>query len=151
MQAMVSGMSLLNDYDYNKPDANLFGENVHLYPFEHGSELVYDYPGGYDDKGPWRPPGGGKARRRRTHAERCSAGGYAPSLTPGYTIKRTSPDGDSQDDDLLDPGLQPLVRRSVLCLVRLGRRAAPTRPIPGRTSFPRVRFPTACPCARAVR
>ena len=33
--------------------------------------------------------------------DRCSAGGYAPSLTPGYSIQRKSQDGDSQDNDYL--------------------------------------------------
>ncbi len=69
--------------------------------FEHGSELVYDYPGGYDDKERGDRLAEVRVDVERTHAERCSAGGYAPSLTPGYTIKRTSPDGDSQDETYL--------------------------------------------------
>ncbi len=101
MQGMASGISLLNDYDYNKPDANLFAPNTHLYPFKHGTELVYDYPGGYDDKGEGEKLAEVRVDAERTHAERCSAGGYAPSLTPGYTIQRTSPDQDSQDDTYL--------------------------------------------------
>ena len=101
MQGMVSAISVLNDYDYNKPDKNLFGSKAELYPFKHGSELVYDYTGGYDDKELGDRLAQVRVDAERTFAERCTAGGYAPSLTPGYTIKRTSTDQDSQDETYL--------------------------------------------------
>ena len=63
-QAVIPGVFELNDYDYNKPNANLSThEAAYAPPFE---SLVYDYPGGYDDKVAGRPPDeseGGSRRR----------------------------------------------------------------------------------------
>jgi type VI secretion system secreted protein VgrG len=98
-QAVIAGIFELNDYDYNKPNANLLTHEAYFTPPSHS--LVYDYPGGYDDKSL-----GDRLTKVRQEAERvfedhCSAGGYAPSLTPGYSIQRKSQDGDSQDSDYL--------------------------------------------------
>jgi type VI secretion system secreted protein VgrG len=101
IQGMASGISVLNDYDYTKPNTDMFSQSTHLYEFNHGHELVYDYPGGYDDRGEGDKLAAVRVDSERTRAERCSARGYAPSLTPGFTIQRTSPDGDSQDDTYL--------------------------------------------------
>jgi type VI secretion system secreted protein VgrG len=98
-QAVIPGVFELNDYDYNKPNANLSTHEGQVAPpFR---SLVYDYPGGYDNKAL-----GERLTKVRVEAEgafddRCSTGGYAPSLTPGYAIQRTSQNGDNQDGDYL--------------------------------------------------
>ena len=53
-QAVIPGIFELNDYDYNKPNANLSTHEAYFTPPERS--IVYDYPGGYDDKSAWRPP-----------------------------------------------------------------------------------------------
>ena len=62
---------------------------------------MYDYPGGYDDKAIGDRLTKVRQEAERIFEDRCTAGGYAPSLTPGFAIQRTSQDGDSQDDDYL--------------------------------------------------
>ncbi len=98
-QAVIPGIFELNDYDYNKPNADLSTHEAFPTPPERS--LVYDYPGGYDDKTLGDRLTKVRQEAERIFADRCTAGGYAPSLTPGYAIQRTSPDGDSQDDDYL--------------------------------------------------
>ncbi len=98
-QAVIAGIFELNDYDYNKPNAELSTHEAYFTP--PARSLVYDYPGGYDDK-----TLGDRLTKVRQEAERvfedhCAAGGYAPSLTPGYSIQRKSQNGDSQDNDYL--------------------------------------------------
>ncbi len=98
-QAVIPGVFELNDYDYNKPNARLLTHEAYFTPpFE---SLVYDYPGGYDDKALGDRLTKVRQEAERVFEDRCTAAGYAPSLTPGYAIQRTSPDGDSQDDDYL--------------------------------------------------
>jgi type VI secretion system secreted protein VgrG len=98
-QNVIPGIFQLNDYDYNKPNARLSTHEAHFTP--PSNTLIWDYPGGYDDKAL-----GDRLTKVRMEAERpfedhCAAGGYAPSLTPGYSIKRTSQNGDPQDGDYL--------------------------------------------------
>ena len=62
---------------------------------------MYDYPGGYDDKAIGDRLTKVRQEAERIFEDRCTAGGYAPSLTPGFAIQRTSQDGNSQDDDYL--------------------------------------------------
>ena len=47
-QGVIAGIFELNDYDYNKPNADLSTHEAFPTPPEHS--FVYDYPGGYDDK-----------------------------------------------------------------------------------------------------
>ena len=98
-QAVIAGIFELNDYDYNKPNANLSTHEA--YPTPPARSPVYDYPGGYDDKALGDRLTKVRQEAERVFEDRCTAGGYAPSLTPGYSIQRTSPNGDSQDDDYL--------------------------------------------------
>jgi type VI secretion system secreted protein VgrG len=99
LQGVVAGIFHLNDFDYNKPEADLLAYRGDSHAPQ--QMPLYDYPGGYDEQ----DPGFGLAQVRfdaeQTRADRCSAGGYAPSLTPGYKVMRTSPDGDSQDGEYL--------------------------------------------------
>ena len=98
-QTVIPGIFKLNDYDYNKPSANLSTHEAYRTAPERSR--LYDYPGGYDDKGVGDRLTKVRQEAERPFEERCTAGGYAPSLTPGYFIKRTSTDGDPQDDDYL--------------------------------------------------
>jgi type VI secretion system secreted protein VgrG len=98
-QAVIASIFELNDYDYDKPNANLLTHEAFFSPPSHS--FVYDYPGGYDDKAL-----GERLTKVRLEAERifedhCTAGGYAPSLTPGFSIPRKSQNGDSQDGEYL--------------------------------------------------
>ena len=98
-QGVIAGIFELNDYDYNKPNADLSTHEA--YPTPPERSRVYDYPGGYDDKALGDRLTKVRQEAERVFEDRCTAGGYAPSLTPGYAIQRTSPSGDSQDDDYL--------------------------------------------------
>ena len=98
-QGVIAGIFELNDYDYNKPNADLSTHEA--YPTPPERSLVYDYPGGYDDKAIGDRLTKVRQEAERIFEDRCTAGGYAPSLTPGFAIQRTSQDGDSQDDDYL--------------------------------------------------
>jgi type VI secretion system secreted protein VgrG len=98
-QAVIAGIFELNDYDYNKPNANLSTHEAYFTP--PARSLVYDYPGGYDDKALGDRLTKVRQEAERVFEDRCAAGGYAPSLTPGYSIQRKSQDGDSQDNDYL--------------------------------------------------
>ena len=98
-QGVVAGVFELNDYNYEKPSANLLAHKSTPSPPD--KSLVYDYPGGYDDKGLGERLTKIKLDAERTLADRCTASGYAPSLTAGFKFQRTSPSGDSQDGEYL--------------------------------------------------
>jgi type VI secretion system secreted protein VgrG len=98
-QGVIAGIFELNDYDYNKPNADLSTHEA--YPTPPERSVVYDYPGGYDDKTIGDRLTKVRQEAERVFEDRATAGGYAPSLTPGFSIQRTSQDGDSQDDDYL--------------------------------------------------
>jgi len=99
--AMVSGVFTLNDYDYEKPGADLLASARYPYKFEHGSMEIYNYPGDYDKKDEGVKLAEVTRDVEPTHNQRWSASGYAPSLTPGFTVTRTSTDGDSEDGKYL--------------------------------------------------
>ena len=101
MRGMVSGNFSLNDYDYNKPEKDLYAPRTFVSQYEHGDMNVYDYTGGYDEKSDGEDLAQVRLDAEHARERRWFAGGYAPSLTPGYTIERTSPDGDSQDQTYL--------------------------------------------------
>ena len=100
-QEMVSGIFLLDDYDYNKPSADLFAQRESVAQYEHGDMSVFDYTGGYDEKSEGEELAQVRLDAEQNRQQRWFAGGYAPSLAPGYTIQRTSTDGDSQDQTYL--------------------------------------------------
>ena len=80
-QAVIAGIFELNDYDYNKPNADLSTHEAFPTPPEHS--FVYDYPGGYDDKAVGDRLTKVRQEAERIFEDRCTAGGYAPSLMPG--------------------------------------------------------------------
>lgn len=97
-ETVESGVFALNDYDYEKPGASLLASAQYAYQFQHGDMEIYDYPGGYNDQ----DEGVKLAEVRRDAAlnrnQRFTGAGYAPSLTPGFTIKRTSTDPADNDN-----------------------------------------------------
>jgi type VI secretion system secreted protein VgrG len=98
-QGVIAGVFELNDYNYRKPSADLSTHEA--YPTPPERSRLYDYPGGYEDKSLGDRLTKVMQEAERPFEDRCTAGGYAPSLTPGYAIQRRSQDGDPQDDDYL--------------------------------------------------
>jgi type VI secretion system secreted protein VgrG len=93
-----SGRFVLNDYDYEKPGANLLADAEHSGGYAHGSMEIYDYPGDYDDQGEGKTLAKVRLDADQSKDQRRWALGCAPSLLPGYTIKRTSTEGSSPED-----------------------------------------------------
>ena len=82
-----TGLYTLNDYNYEKPSADLKGESNKAGSYEHGSMELYDYPGGYIDKDE-----GTTLAKVREEAEQAkdnhrTAIGSSPSLFPGSKVK----------------------------------------------------------------
>ena len=100
--AIVSGVFALNDYNYESPNSTLLAPSQYCYEYEHGAMEIYDYPGDYMHQDEGLELAAVSRDVERTRNLRCSASGYAPSLTPGYTINRTSSDeNDSENGDYL--------------------------------------------------
>lgn len=97
-RGLQSGKFVLNDYDYEKPSANLVADAEHSGGYAHGSMEIYDYPGDYDDQGEGKTLAKVRLDADQAKDQRRTGLGYAPSLTPGYTTKRTSVDGPSSED-----------------------------------------------------
>ncbi|MGO8797957.1 MAG: type VI secretion system Vgr family protein [Roseiarcus sp.] len=93
-----SGKFTLNDYDYEKPDANLVADAEQPGGYERDSMEIYDYPGRYDDQGEGATLAKVRLEADQAKDRRRSAVGYAPSLTPGYKITRTSVVGPQSED-----------------------------------------------------
>ena len=93
-----SGSFVLNDYDYEKPDANLIANADHSGGYAHGTMEIYDYPGRYDDQGEGQTLAKVRLEADQARDQRRMAVGYAPSLTPGYKITRTSDVGPASED-----------------------------------------------------
>jgi type VI secretion system secreted protein VgrG len=93
-----SGRFVLNDYDYEKPSANLLSNAEHSGGYAHGVMEIYDYPGRYDDQGEGNTLAKVRLDADQAKDQRRTADGYAPSLTPGYTITRTSDVGPGSED-----------------------------------------------------
>ena len=96
---MVSGVFTLNDYDYQGPGKNLLATAQGDYKFEHGKMEIYRFIGDYDKKDEGQKLANVALDVDRTHNQRYSAFGYAPSLTPGYRINRTTPAGKTDDGE----------------------------------------------------
>jgi type VI secretion system secreted protein VgrG len=96
-----SGRFVLNDYDYEKPGANLVADAEQSGGYAHGSLEIYDYPGDYDDQGDGKKLAKVRLEADQANDHRYSAAGYAPSLTPGYKITRSSVEGSPDDQEYL--------------------------------------------------
>jgi type VI secretion system secreted protein VgrG len=93
-----SGRFVLNDYDYEKPGANLLADAEQSGGYAHGSMEMYDYPGDYDDQGEGKTLAKVRLDADQSKDQRRWGLGSAPSLTPGYTINRTSAESSSSED-----------------------------------------------------
>jgi type VI secretion system secreted protein VgrG len=93
-----SGRFVLNDYDYEKPGANLVADADHSGGYARGSMEMYDYPGRYDDQGEGKTLAKVRLEADQAKDQRRSAVGYAPSLLPGFTVTRTSDVGPASED-----------------------------------------------------
>ena len=100
-RAMVTGVFAVNDYDYEKPGASLLSSSQFGYQFAHGDMEIYNYPGSHKNQNEGMKLAGVTLDAERTRNQNWSASGYAPSLTPGFTIKRTSSSGDPEDGSYL--------------------------------------------------
>ena len=94
-----SGVFTLKDYDYENPGTNLLATANHQYKFEHGDMEIYNYPGGYDKQSEGVTLASVTRDSELNRNARWWAAGYAPSLTPGYTVQRTSLDADDASDN----------------------------------------------------
>ena len=145
---VIAGISELNDYNYRKPSADLSTHEA--YPTPPERSRIYDYPGGYEDKSLGDRLTKVMQEAERPFEDRCTAGGYAPSLTPGFTIQRRSLDGDPQDNDYLILRCHHSYGDQSYASAGRGR-APPTDPTPGATSFPVSPFRTGCRSGRLSR
>ncbi len=90
-RVMASGKYALNDYDYIKPNADLLAKwETPPYKYQHGQMEKFDYPGRYNDRSVGEKHAHFRWDGDRARDERRRAQGYAPSLTPGYTVSRSS-------------------------------------------------------------
>ena len=96
---MVTGVFTLNDYDYESPGKNLIAKADYNYQFQHGNMELYKYIGDYDQRNEGVKLADVLRDVERTRNERCSAFGYAPSLTPGYAITRSAATDDGENGD----------------------------------------------------
>jgi len=82
-----TGRYVLNDYDYNKPKANLLAEHEDSGGYEHDKMELFDYNGDYSDKGEGEKLATVKIQARQSLDDRRRASGQAPSLAPGALTK----------------------------------------------------------------
>jgi type VI secretion system secreted protein VgrG len=97
-RAIQSGVFKLNDYDYEKPGANLLGDAEHPGGYAHGSMEIYDYPGRYDEQSEGNTLAKVLLDADQAKDQRRIAFGNAPSLAPGFTFNRSSVDGSDPED-----------------------------------------------------
>ena len=97
-RSFQTGRYVLNDYDYEKPGANLLADAEHSGGYAHGTMEIYDFPCDYNDQGEGKTLAKVRLDADQAKDDRRSGVGYAPSLCPGYTIKRTSEAKNDSDD-----------------------------------------------------
>jgi type VI secretion system secreted protein VgrG len=81
-----TGRYVLNDYDYNKPTANLLAETEQSGGYAHDSMEMFDYPGRYDNQGEGKTLAKVRLDTDQSRDQRRAAMGSAPSLFPGGLI-----------------------------------------------------------------
>jgi type VI secretion system secreted protein VgrG len=96
-----SGRFVLNDYDYEKPGANLIADADKSGGYAHGSMEIYDYPGRYDDQGEGKTLAKVRLEADQSRDQRRSALGSAPSLFPGGTFSLESHPTSSENIEYL--------------------------------------------------
>ena len=96
-----SGRFVLNDYDYEKPSANLIADADHSGGYAHGSMEMYDYPGRYDDQGEGKTLAKVRLEADQAKDQRRVAHGITPSLFPGGTMTLERHPADSENIEYL--------------------------------------------------
>ncbi len=93
-----SGKFTLNDYDYNTPPKDLLAKSEHPGGYERDSMEIYDYPGGYYDKGEGEKLSKVKVEAVQSLDNRRTSAGASPSLYPGalVTLERISVSAENQ-------------------------------------------------------
>jgi type VI secretion system secreted protein VgrG len=95
------GLQSLQDFDFEKPAANLLVKSTVVHGYAHGRNAQFDYPGGYTG----RAAGEARARvrldARHTSYERVQAVTQARGLFPGGLFKLTEHARSDQNRDYL--------------------------------------------------
>jgi len=78
-----TGIYTLNDYNYEKPSADMQGQSNKAGSYEHGSMELYDYAIGYPDKGEGTTLAKVREEAEQAKDDHRTAIGSAPSLFPG--------------------------------------------------------------------
>jgi type VI secretion system secreted protein VgrG len=81
-----TGRYVLNDYDYNKPTANLLADDQKSGGYAHDSMEMYDYPGGYDKQNDGKTLAKVRLDADQSRDERRAAMGGAPCLVAGGLV-----------------------------------------------------------------
>ncbi len=84
-----SGSFVLNEYDYNKPPANLLANSDKPGGYAHDSMEMYDYPGEYTDLGVGTTLAQIEAEAAQSLDDRRTATGWALSLYAGALVTLT--------------------------------------------------------------
>ncbi|HYA73182.1 MAG TPA: type VI secretion system tip protein TssI/VgrG, partial [Roseiarcus sp.] len=92
-----SGSFKLNDYDYNKPGANLLADSDKPGGYAHDSMEMYDYPGEYVDRGVGTTLAQVEAEAAQSLDDRRTGTGSALSLYPGALVTLTQHPVDAEN------------------------------------------------------
>ena len=82
-RGLQTGSYVLNDYDYEKPGANLLVEEDEPGGYAHNSLQLFDYPRDYDNQGDGKTLAKAWLDAEQTRDKRYTGLGYAPSVFPG--------------------------------------------------------------------
>ncbi len=88
-RAVESGSFKLNDYDYNKPGANLLADSDKPGGYAHDSMEMYDYPGEYVDRSVGTTLAKVEAEAAQSLDDRRTGTGSTLSLFPGALVTLT--------------------------------------------------------------
>jgi len=96
-----TGKYVLNDYDYNKPGANLLADAQSPGGYTHDSMEMYEYPGDYTDLGEGDTLAKVDLDADQTLDQRYAATGSAPSLYPGALINLENHPTDAENREYI--------------------------------------------------
>lgn len=82
-----SGKVMLNDYNYEKPAADLKADRNSDAKYQHGKLELYDYPGRYDEKGKGVSLAKVRLEAEQAMDRRSFAEGDAVTACPGFVIE----------------------------------------------------------------
>jgi len=100
-RGLQTGVYTLNDYNYDKPSADLVGKDSEPGSYAHGSIEMYNYPGGYDDKDVGTQLAKVREQAEQAKDDRRSAAGAAPSLFPGVKMTLAQHPNGSENQEYL--------------------------------------------------